>query len=138
MKPNIYAGQLNTERIATYQKLAELYNLEVGTVGHIFCEGANWGLDVAERKPEEGKFAECFPNECDHPRSRRTYYDGGTSWCTKCYSYVDLPLIRSDCKHFDEAQGKDKCLHPVIGHRFFKPKKCTRVCKHFEKINNNE
>jgi len=131
MKPNIYAGQLNTERIAAYQKLAEDYNLEVGTIGHIFCEGANWGLNIAERKLDPEK-SECFPNECDHPRNRRTYYKGGTSWCTKCWSYVDLPKLKENCKYFDEAQGRNKCIHPKIGHTFFMSRKCTGVCKYFE------
>lgn len=131
MKPNIYAGQLNTERITTYQKLAEDYNLEEGTVGHIFCEGANWGIDVALRVPQQGK-PECYPNECDHPRNYRTFYDGGTSWCTRCWSYVDLPKLKEYCKYFDDAQGRNKCIHPKIGYRFFRPKRCTRVCKYFE------
>jgi hypothetical protein len=131
MKPNIYAGILNTERIAAYQKLAENYNLEEGTVGHIFCEGANWGIGVTERIPE-GEKSECFPNECDHPRNRRTYYDGGSSWCTKCWSYVDVPRSRADCKYFDEAQGRHRCIHPKIGHRFFMPKKCIEICNYFK------
>lgn len=130
MKPNIYAGQLNTERISTYRKLAELYNIEEGTVGHIFDEGANWGLDIAERVPEAEK-AECFPNECDHPRSKRTYYEGGSSWCNKCWSYVDLPQSIGDCKYLDSAQGRNKCTLPRKGIGFFSHNRCNGICSFF-------
>lgn len=132
MKPNIYAGELNDLRIAAYQKLAESYNLTEGTVGRIFCAGADWAVDTIDKLSQQNK-SECFPNECDHPVNRRTYYDGGSSWCTKCWSYVDLPPHKEDCKHLDPAQGRNKCLLPVAQPWFFPSKKCTEICKHFEK-----
>ena len=39
---NIYKGELNTDRIKTYQKLAKDYNIDEGTIGFIFNEGALW------------------------------------------------------------------------------------------------
>ena len=34
-----------------------------------------------------------------------------------------------DCKHYDEAQGRHKCIHPlVIGHR------CNGLCNYYEEI----
>jgi hypothetical protein len=50
-KPDIYAlgSSLNTERITKYRKLAEDYYIEEGTVRDIFCRGADWGIEVAER-----------------------------------------------------------------------------------------
>jgi hypothetical protein len=131
MKPNIYAGQLNTERIAKYQKLAEDYYIEEGTVGRIFCDGANWGLDVATRDQIEKPM--CFPNECDHPREKRTFYEGGSSWCNKCWSYVDMPPSIADCKHFDQAQGRNKCLRPRKGTGFFSSHRCDGICAFFDK-----
>lgn len=46
-KLDIYAGELNTQRIKEYSKLSELYNLEETTIARIFCAGAEWGIDVA-------------------------------------------------------------------------------------------
>ena len=90
MKPeDIYKGQLNTERIATYQKLADLYYISETTIGGIFDKGAEWGIEVANRKPVDR--AQCTPDVCDHDVKWRTYYDGGSSWCNKCWCYVDLP-----------------------------------------------
>ena len=40
-------GDLNTDRIAIYTKLAQDYNIEIGTVREIFCKGADWGIDLA-------------------------------------------------------------------------------------------
>jgi hypothetical protein len=50
-KPDIYAlgSSLNTERITKYRKLAEDFNIDEGTVRDIFCRGADWGIEVAER-----------------------------------------------------------------------------------------
>jgi hypothetical protein len=132
MKPNIYSGELNSKRIAAYQKLAEEYGMDELMVGIIFCKGADWGINLSATENQRDK-SECSPDECSHPIDRRTYYEGGTSWCTKCWSYVDLPLLKENCKHFDEAQGRNRCLHPKMGHTFFTPHKCTYVCKHFEK-----
>lgn len=34
-----------------------------------------------------------------------------------------------DCRHYDEAQGRHKCIHPlVIGHR------CHGLCEYYEEI----
>jgi len=38
--PDIYSGKLNAKRIKKYKKLAQLYNVEEGTVRDIFCSGA--------------------------------------------------------------------------------------------------
>ena len=35
-------GKLNTERIATYTKLAELYKVDIGVIRDVFCKGAEW------------------------------------------------------------------------------------------------
>jgi hypothetical protein len=50
-KPDIYqmGTELNVERISKYRKLAEDFTIEEGTVRDIFCKGADWGLEVAER-----------------------------------------------------------------------------------------
>ena len=42
MKVDIYSGELNTERILTYKKLSEQYNIEESTVRDIFNAGAEW------------------------------------------------------------------------------------------------
>jgi hypothetical protein len=50
IKPDIYKlGDLNTERITKYRKVAEGYFLQEGTVRDIFCKGAEWGIEVSER-----------------------------------------------------------------------------------------
>jgi hypothetical protein len=41
-KVDIYNGELNTERILTYKKLSEQYNIEESTVRDIFNAGADW------------------------------------------------------------------------------------------------
>jgi hypothetical protein len=46
--PDIYSGKLNAKRIKKYRKLAQLYNIEDGTVRDIFCAGADWFKKVAE------------------------------------------------------------------------------------------
>jgi hypothetical protein len=46
---DIYTGKLNTERIKKYQKLAEDFTIEEGTVRDIFCKGAEWGIEVSEK-----------------------------------------------------------------------------------------
>jgi hypothetical protein len=104
MKPNIYASELNTERIATYRKLAEDYKIEEGTVRDIFCKGAEWGIEIADRYSQYPTYIcgstipnsqiaqpEITPDKCDHPVNKRSYYEGGSSWCNKCWSYVDIP-----------------------------------------------
>jgi len=40
--PDIYSGELNTERIKQYKHLAEGYNVSESTVRDIFCRGAEW------------------------------------------------------------------------------------------------
>lgn len=107
MKPNIYAKELNTERIAAYRKLAEDFNLDEGTVRDIFCKGAEWGVDVADRDSpthicgsEISSRGSCAsfpfgyhpvdPTTCKHPVERRSYYQD-SSWCNECNCYVDLP-----------------------------------------------
>ena len=40
--PDHYVGELNAERIKAYRFEAEKYYIEEGTVGKIFCAGANW------------------------------------------------------------------------------------------------
>jgi hypothetical protein len=47
--PDHYAGELNTKRIKAYQLLHEQYNLEEGTVRDIFCRGADWYKEEAEK-----------------------------------------------------------------------------------------
>lgn len=49
-KLDIYSGDLNTERIKTYKELAKAYSIQEGTVRDIFCKGAEWVIDVSERK----------------------------------------------------------------------------------------
>jgi hypothetical protein len=88
-KSDIYEGQLNTERIAAYRKLADQYYISETTIGGIFDKGAEWGIEVATRKPVDRPM--CSINECDHDVNWRTFYDGGSSWCNKCWCYVDLP-----------------------------------------------
>lgn len=129
MKTNIYElGPLNTERIAKYRKLAEDYNIEEGTVRDIFCKGADWGLEVAERKSDVIYVDKpmCLPDECDHPENMRTRYDGGSSWCNKCWSYVDLPST-DKCKFYDCDQGRYKCINPKV-----KSSRCKGVCVNYE------
>jgi hypothetical protein len=40
--PDIYSGELNTERIKQYKHLAKGYNVSESTVRDIFCRGAEW------------------------------------------------------------------------------------------------
>ena len=42
LQVDIYSGELNTERILTYKKLSEQYNIEESTVRDIFNAGADW------------------------------------------------------------------------------------------------
>jgi hypothetical protein len=113
---DIYVGSLNNERIAAYKELAKEYNLREGTVRDIFCKGAEWGIGITEREKRYSAhpnayfssvpnfpvnscdakgmpfgYHPIFPDKCDHPKERRTYYDGGSSWCNKCNCYVDIP-----------------------------------------------
>jgi len=128
MKPDIYTpSALNTERIAKYRKLAEDYNIDEGTVRDIFCKGADWGIEVSERKPITEKPI-CFPNECDHPTEWRSFYEN-SSWCNKCWSYVDLPPNKSPdkCRFYDCAQGRHKCTHTKVN-----SPRCTGVCDKYE------
>jgi hypothetical protein len=30
----------------------------------------------------------CDVKDCDHPEGWRTHYEGGSSWCRKCWCYV--------------------------------------------------
>lgn len=47
--PNIYAGELNKQRIETYKRFAEEFKIDPGTVGYIFNEGASWALEIPRR-----------------------------------------------------------------------------------------
>lgn len=134
MKPDdIYElWPLNVERIAKYQKLAKDYNIDEGIVRDIFCKGAEWGIEVSNKEVYpicQIKRSEAYPNECDHPENRRRYYDGGSSWCDKCWSYVDLPQYKSrdNCKFIDCAQGRFKCTNPKSKYR-----RCKEVCDKYE------
>lgn len=40
--PDIYAGELNTERIEIYKGIAEEYNVDEGIIRDVFCKGADW------------------------------------------------------------------------------------------------
>lgn len=46
--PDIYRGKLNAKRIKKYKKLAQLYNIQEGTVRDLFCSGADWFKKVTE------------------------------------------------------------------------------------------
>lgn len=50
---DIYSGDLNTERIKEYRKLAELYNVGESTIRNIFCAGADWALRQAEKEMDK-------------------------------------------------------------------------------------
>ena len=45
LQVDIYSGELNTERISTYKKLSEQYNIEESTVRDIFNAGADWVIN---------------------------------------------------------------------------------------------
>lgn len=47
---DIYIGELNTERIAEYMKLEQLYNIDRGIIRDVFCKGAEWGIEISKRK----------------------------------------------------------------------------------------
>lgn len=47
--PDHYEGQLNTDRITTYLKLEEQYNLQTGTIRDIFCKGADWYKEQCQK-----------------------------------------------------------------------------------------
>lgn len=75
MKPqDIYnIGDLNTERIATYKKLAIGYNLSEGTVRDIFCKGAEWGIEVSNRNTTDDIPTDESTDKCrfyDHAQGR--------------------------------------------------------------------
>lgn len=40
--PDIYKGELNTQRIKAYQLFGEKYNVSIGVIRDSFCEGADW------------------------------------------------------------------------------------------------
>lgn len=46
LQVDIYSGELNTERILTYKKLSEQYNIEESTVRDIFNAGADWVINL--------------------------------------------------------------------------------------------
>jgi hypothetical protein len=46
-EPDIYSGELNSERIKQYQDHAKLYNVQEGTIRDAFCRGADWALEIA-------------------------------------------------------------------------------------------
>jgi len=55
-------------------------------------------ISIITSKPEINNNPICSPAECDHSKEWRTYYDGGSSWCRKCWCYVDLPPTNQDKK----------------------------------------
>lgn len=46
---DIYSGDLNTERIKEYMRLAELYNVSESTIRNVFFAGADWALSQVEK-----------------------------------------------------------------------------------------
>lgn len=48
--PNIYAGDLNTERISKYRDLTWRYDVDEGVLRDVFNAGADWYKEVLERK----------------------------------------------------------------------------------------
>ena len=40
---------------------------------------------------------------------------------------INYPQSREDCVHYDEAQGRHKCVNPVV-----KMTRCLGVCKNYE------
>ena len=80
-KPDIYQlGDLNTERIAKYRKLAEDYTIDEGTVRDIFCLGAEWGLEICKRfNPDnDGNIAYVI-----YDKIKETFLDNSDYFTTK-------------------------------------------------------
>jgi len=53
--PDIYEGELNSKRIATYTKQSELYDAPVSTISEVFCAGADWYKSIARPEYERVK-----------------------------------------------------------------------------------
>jgi len=55
-KLDFYSGDLNTKRIKKYRFLAEMYNVEEGTVRDIFSAGIDWAKEMSvSPSPERGE-----------------------------------------------------------------------------------
>lgn len=50
--PDIYSGELNTERIKQYQELAELFTVQESTIRIAFCRGADWALSLCQSQAD--------------------------------------------------------------------------------------
>ena len=64
----------------------------------------------------------CSPAECDHPEEWRTHYDGGSSWCRKCWCYIFIP------KPVEKKKKK-------IGELLFTDPKTKKAQKLFDVLN---
>lgn len=51
--PDIYIGDLNTERIKQYRELTELFRLSESGIAHIFNKGADWYKSLLQVDKEE-------------------------------------------------------------------------------------
>lgn len=52
--PDIYDGELNTERITAYRKLLDEWNIGETVAREIFCKGADWYKSIQEREVKVG------------------------------------------------------------------------------------
>jgi len=74
----------------------------------------------------------CDIDKCDHPEEWRTHYEGGSSWCRKCWSYVFIPKLPEEKKKkisdllytnpkTKKAQKLFDTLNPVYTVRYINP-----------------
>jgi hypothetical protein len=76
---------------------------------------------IITSRPEVKDRPICDIDKCDHPEEWRTHYEGGSSWCRKCWCYVDLPPVYQDKKgklgdtpYFNPTTGKMGKLFDIL------------------------
>jgi len=70
-----------------------LINLIAGNPECLGHKSLSWFLETYLTKSKPITEPQCMPNECDHDVKWRTFYEG-SSWCNKCWCYVDLPKLQ--------------------------------------------
>ena len=106
--PDPYAGELNTERIAAYQKLKEEYRIEESSIRRIFCKGVDWYKQQLEEQKHNDSFNEkvrvgkyvVAPGMADF-FGKVQYYVTETNTMISVVDYNNLPDRQKEkCKPF--------------------------------------
>lgn len=105
----------------TVDKLYDLFVDEITSLNELN------GIIVSRAPIELKDKPTCDIDKCDHPEEWRTRYEGGSSWCRKCWCYIDLPKP-AEPKKKKEKRGKEilpfsediwmvKYSNPFVGYK---------------------